>query len=47
MAYCTKCGMKNEDDAEFCKKCGASLIGNEKNMKKMMTVYVQVASKIH
>ena len=27
MAYCTKCGVKNEDDAEFCKKCGASLKG--------------------
>ena len=27
MAYCGKCGTKNEDDAEFCKKCGASLKG--------------------
>lgn len=25
MAYCSKCGAKNEDDAQFCKKCGASL----------------------
>jgi uncharacterized membrane protein YvbJ len=25
MVYCTSCGIKNEDDAEFCKKCGASL----------------------
>lgn len=25
MAYCTKCGFKNEVDAEFCAKCGASL----------------------
>ena len=25
MAYCTKCGTKNEDDADFCKKCGLSL----------------------
>ena len=25
MAYCTKCGTKNDDSAEFCKKCGASL----------------------
>jgi hypothetical protein len=25
MAYCSKCGTKNEDDAEFCKKCGNSL----------------------
>jgi len=27
MVYCSKCGSKNEDDAEFCKKCGASLTG--------------------
>jgi hypothetical protein len=25
MVYCSKCGTKNEDDAEFCKKCGDSL----------------------
>jgi uncharacterized membrane protein YvbJ len=25
MRYCSKCGTKNEDDAEFCKKCGTSL----------------------
>jgi uncharacterized membrane protein YvbJ len=25
MAYCPKCGTKNEDDATFCKSCGASL----------------------
>lgn len=27
MAYCAKCGTKNEDDATFCKSCGASLTG--------------------
>ncbi|MFH1101158.1 MAG: zinc-ribbon domain-containing protein [Methanobacteriota archaeon] len=27
MVYCTKCGTQNDDDAEFCKKCGASLHG--------------------
>jgi hypothetical protein len=27
MTYCSKCGTKNEDDADFCKKCGASLTG--------------------
>ena len=27
MVYCAKCGTKNEEDAEFCKKCGASLTG--------------------
>lgn len=38
MTYCPKCGTKNEDDAEYCKKCGAPLDitkkGYEKNMDK-------------
>ena len=25
MAFCTKCGTKNEDDAAFCKSCGAPI----------------------
>jgi uncharacterized membrane protein YvbJ len=25
MVYCTKCGTENEDNAETCKNCGASL----------------------
>ncbi|MEA2090357.1 MAG: zinc-ribbon domain-containing protein [Thermoproteota archaeon] len=25
MVYCTKCGTQNEDDAEYCVKCGAPL----------------------
>jgi uncharacterized membrane protein YvbJ len=25
--YCTKCGTQNEDDADFCKKCGNNLHG--------------------
>lgn len=28
MVYCAKCGTKNEDDATFCKNCGASLTGS-------------------
>ena len=34
MTYCQKCGTKNEDDAEFCKKCGASLKGGKKSLDK-------------
>ena len=30
MTYCTKCGKKNDDDAEFCSKCGAELDTNNK-----------------
>jgi len=26
MVYCTKCGAKNEEDAEVCVKCGAPLV---------------------
>jgi uncharacterized membrane protein YvbJ len=25
MVYCTKCGTKNEEDAKYCVKCGATL----------------------
>jgi uncharacterized membrane protein YhdT len=25
MAFCTKCGTKNDDDAAFCKSCGAPI----------------------
>lgn len=25
MVYCSKCGHKNDDEAEFCSKCGSSL----------------------
>jgi uncharacterized membrane protein YvbJ len=34
MSYCIKCGTKNEDDSEFCKKCGASLTGRIKGDEK-------------
>lgn len=34
MVYCQKCGTKNDDDAEFCKKCSASLKVTEKDRKK-------------
>jgi uncharacterized membrane protein YvbJ len=31
MAYCSKCGKKNDEDAEFCSKCGASLTSPKKD----------------
>jgi uncharacterized membrane protein YvbJ len=34
MVYCQKCGTKNDDDAEFCKKCSASLKDTVKDRKK-------------
>ena len=34
MTYCSKCGNKNEDDAKFCAKCGASLDISTKDRKK-------------
>ena len=34
MVYCAKCGTKNEEDAGFCKKCGASLTGAIKGHEK-------------
>ncbi|MGD2066408.1 MAG: zinc ribbon domain-containing protein [Candidatus Bathyarchaeota archaeon] len=27
MVYCTKCGTKNEDDAEVCTNCNEPLVG--------------------
>jgi uncharacterized membrane protein YvbJ len=34
MVYCSKCGKKNEEDAEFCSKCGTSLTRTKKNIEK-------------
>jgi uncharacterized membrane protein YvbJ len=35
MVYCTYCGTKNEDDANFCGKCGANLnVSTEKSLEK-------------
>jgi uncharacterized membrane protein YvbJ len=34
MVYCQKCGLKNEDDADFCKKCGTALRATSKYQKK-------------
>ncbi len=32
VVYCHECGTKNEDDAEYCSKCGSSLKGNSDPM---------------
>ena len=29
MVYCQKCGTKNDDESQYCKKCGASLSGRQ------------------
>jgi uncharacterized membrane protein YvbJ len=34
MAYCSKCGNKNDDDAKYCGKCGAILDLSIKDRKK-------------
>ena len=34
MVYCQKCGTKNDDDAEFCKKCAKPLKDTAKVWKK-------------
>jgi tetrahydromethanopterin S-methyltransferase subunit E len=34
MVYCPKCGTQNEDDAKFCKKCGADLYAGETVTKR-------------
>lgn len=34
MAYCSKCGKKNDDDAEFCSKCGTELKGAIKDRRR-------------
>jgi len=34
MVYCSKCGQKNEDNAQFCNKCGAKLKPTAKEYEK-------------
>lgn len=35
MVYCTKCGTKNEKEAEYCTKCGAKLdVSREKRLER-------------
>ncbi|UCG71241.1 MAG: zinc ribbon domain-containing protein [Thermoplasmata archaeon] len=34
IVYCQRCGKQNEDGAQFCNKCGASLVGPRVDYKK-------------
>jgi len=34
MVICTKCGVKNEDEAKFCINCGANLHGGERRYER-------------
>lgn len=34
MVYCPKCGAKNEDNAQICVSCGASLQGPKRAVKR-------------
>ena len=37
MVYCSKCGTKNDDTAEYCVKCGAKLsMSREKDWEKRL-----------
>jgi len=51
MVYCSKCGKKNDDDAEFCSKCGTALDNEniektfEKQMKKTAKKLEEKAEK--
>ncbi len=43
MVYCSKCGKKNDDDAEFCNKCGL-ILGNEK-IEKSFEKNIKISAK--
>ncbi|MGD8506444.1 MAG: zinc ribbon domain-containing protein [Candidatus Bathyarchaeota archaeon] len=35
LAYCVKCGTKNEEDAKYCSKCGAPIeVSREKSFER-------------
>lgn len=34
MAYCSQCGVKNDDDSVYCKKCGIDLNNPKKQTEK-------------
>jgi hypothetical protein len=45
MVYCSKCGKKNADDAEFCDKCG-TILDNENIEKSFEKQMKKTAKKI-
>ena len=40
MAYCSKCGKKLSDDAEYCFSCGISLIDKDKDNRNSLDIYI-------
>jgi len=49
MVYCSKCGKKNPDDAQYCDKCGVKLITEsqlEKNIDDFGEEIEQIGKKI-
>lgn len=45
MPFCQKCGTQNQDGADFCSKCGASLTGKPLTTKEGTTTQAQKVSQ--
>jgi len=41
MVYCWKCGIKNDDDSEFCKKCGSNLKDTRRAFEKELENFTE------
>jgi phage shock protein PspC (stress-responsive transcriptional regulator)/gas vesicle protein len=46
MIYCPKCGYENEDDAEYCTECRASLTSTKKKYKKTQTKTLSLEKQV-
>ena len=47
MAYCSKCGTKNAEDAEVCTKCGARLeVSMEKKFERRVEEWGEQFGKV-
>ena len=44
MTYCSKCGKKNDDDAEYCNKCG-NYIGKGRSLEKNIDKFAEEFGK--